>query len=99
MNPIPVNLAVEDDLSEAVLRRLLAHTGRGFAIGTVYGHSGYGYLRSTIHGWNRAARGIPILVLTDLDRYHCPPALIRDWIPLHQDPNLLLRIAVREIES
>ena len=46
MSAIPVNLAVEDDLSEAVLKRLLMHTARGFAIGTVYGHSGYGYLRS-----------------------------------------------------
>ena len=99
MSAIPVHLAVEDDLSEAVLRRLLRHTDRGYAVGTVYGHSGYGYLRKTIAGWNSAARGVPFVVLTDLDRYPCPAALIGEWIPRHQHANLLLRIAVREVES
>jgi hypothetical protein len=96
--PIPLNLAVEDELSEAVIRRLLRHSKRHYAIGTVYGRNGFGYLRKTIAGWNRAARGIPFLVLTDLDTYPCPTALIEDWMPGHH-PNLLLRIAVREVES
>lgn len=99
MSTIPVQLAVEDELSEAALRRVLQHAGRGYAVGTVYGRSGYGYLRRTIAGWNRAARGVPFVVLTDLDRYPCPAALIGDWIPEHRHPNLLLRVAVREIES
>jgi hypothetical protein len=99
MSMIPVNLAVEDDLSEAVLRRLLKHTGREYAVGTVYGRSGYGYLRSSIAGWNKAARGVPFVILTDLDRHPCPAALIGDWIPHHQHTNLLLRVAVREVES
>ena len=79
--PIPVNLAVEDELSEAVIRRLLRHSKRQYAIGTVYGRNGFGYLRKTIAGWNKAARGIPFLVLTDLDTYPCPTALIEDWMP------------------
>ena len=99
MSTIPVNLAVEDELSEAVLRRLLRHTGRGYAVGTVFGRSGYGYLRNTITGWNRAARGIPLVVLTDLDRCPCPAALIAEWLPRYQHANLLLRVAVREVES
>ena len=96
---IPVHLAVEDALSEAVLKRLLTHTNREYAVGTVYGRNGYGYLRSTIAGWNRAARGTPFIVLTDLDRFPCPMALLEDWIPHGRHPNLLLRIAVREVES
>jgi hypothetical protein len=99
MSTIPVHLAVEDEWSEAVLRRLLKYADRGYAVGTVYGRTGYGYLRNTIAGWNRAARGIPFVILTDLDRYLCPAALIGDWIPTHQHANLLLRIAVREVES
>lgn len=100
MSPIPVNLAVEDAVSEAVLRKALSHTGRGYAVGTVYGKGGFGYLRRTIDGWNRAAAGIPFIVLTDLDNhYRCPAELISDWlaVPLHE--NLLFRIAVREVES
>ncbi len=99
MNPIPVNLAVEDELSEAVLRRLLAESGRRFSVGSVYGRHGFGYLKNTIRGWNTAAKGVPFVVLTDLDTTECAPQLIRDWLhePVH--PNLLLRIAVREVEA
>ena len=42
---IPINLATEDELSEAVLRRLIDYTKRGHAIGTTYGRGGYGDLR------------------------------------------------------
>lgn len=99
MTVIPVNLAIEDALSEAVLRRLLDNVDRGYAIGTAYGRNGYGYLRRTIHGWNRAARGVPFVVLTDLDTHLCPPALIREWLTEPRSANLLLRVAVREVES
>lgn len=99
MDVIPVNLATEDELSEMTLRRLLLHAGRGYAIGNAYGRRGFGYLRNTINDWNRAARHLPFIVLTDLDQYPCATALLDDWLsgPLHD--NLLLRIAVREVES
>ena len=96
---IPVNLATEDELSEAVLRRLLDHADRGYAIGTAYGRRGFGYLRRTITGWNRAAQFVPFIVLTDLDRRPCPTELIEDWLREARHPNLLLRVAVREVEA
>ncbi len=96
---IPVHLATEDELSETVLRRLLDHAGRGYAIGTAYGRTGFGYLRSTITSWNRAARFVPFVVLTDLDSCPCPPELIGDWLGGGRHPNLLLRVAVREVEA
>ena len=100
MSSIPVNLAIEDRLSEAVLRRLLHYSARGYAVGTVYGRTGFGYLRKTVCGWNRAARGIPFVILTDLDEADCAPGLIRDWLkPDSQHPNLLFRVAVREVEA
>jgi hypothetical protein len=96
---IPVNLAIEDELSEVVLRSLLNHADRGYAVGAAYGRRGFGYLRGTIAAWNRVARFVPFVVLTDLDRCPCPTALIEDWLsePLH--PNLLLRVAVRAVEA
>ena len=99
MPPIPVNLAVEDELSEAVVRRLLEYVGRAYAIGTTYGLRGNGYLRKNFEGWNRAARGKPFILVTDLDRYPCPSALISDWLGREGHPNLLFRVAVREIEA
>lgn len=96
---IPVNLAIEDELSEAVVRRLLAHVNRNFHVGTPYGKRGSGYLRKNIRGWNQAAQGIPLILVTDLDRALCPSALIADWLDVPQHPNLLFRVAVREIEA
>ena len=98
MTLIPVNLATEDELSEMVLFRILAAINR-FSVGTAYRRGGSGYLRRTIHGWNKAARGIPFIVLTDLNSIECPPRLISDWLPEDLHPNLLFRIAVREVES
>jgi len=100
MTVIPINLAIEDDLSEAVLRRLLDHADREYFVGTAYGRSGSGYLRRTVNGWNRAAQGTPFAVLTDLDQFPCATELVETWLsrgPKH--PNLLLRVAVREVES
>jgi hypothetical protein len=98
MTPIPINIATEDELSELVLSKLLAKAGR-FALGICYRKGGFGYLRNTIHGWNRAAKGIPFLLLTDLDTTPCPSALIEDWLHVPKHPNLLFRVAVREVES
>jgi hypothetical protein len=99
MMTIPVHLATEDELSEAVLRRILTHIKRGYAVGVAYRHGGFGYLRRTVPGWNRAAKGQPFVLLTDLDKYACPKALIADWLPVPLHPNLLFRVAVREVES
>jgi hypothetical protein len=100
MSPIPVHLAVEDDLSEVVIRRLLADTKREYFVGATFGHRGFGYLRSTAHNWNAAAAaGTPIILLTDLDQTECAPTLIKIWLGAAPHQNLLFRIAIREVES
>lgn len=97
-DPIPIHLAAEDPLSEAVLRQMLAQSGRRFAVGVCYRKHGSGYLKKTIAGFNNASKSVPFLVLTDLDRYECPPALIHDWLRVPPHPNLLFRVAVHEVE-
>lgn len=99
MTVIPVNLATEDELSEVVLRRILRYVDCGYSIGTAYRKGGFGYLRRTITGWNRAAKGNPFVLLTDLDTDECPRALIDAWLPEPQHPNLIFRVAVREVEA
>jgi len=99
MNAIPINLAVEDEVSEAVALRLLQESGRDFAVGTCYRRGGFGYVKRTIRGFNNAAKGTPFLVLTDLDAVNCAPALIHDWLPVPIHPNLIFRVAVREVEA
>ena len=45
---IYINLAVEDDLSEAVLRKILRSFNRAFQVKTVYKKGGFGYLKKQI---------------------------------------------------
>lgn len=99
MPPIPINLAIEDDLSEVMLRTIIEKSGREYHIGTAYGRTGFGYLRKTVAGWNAAARGIPFALLTDLDKYQCPADLITDWLRTPRHANLLFRVAVKEVEA
>lgn len=96
---IPVNLAVEDILGEAVVRKLLQSTGRAFTVGDCYSQGGFGYLKKTIRGFNAAAMGTPFLVLTDLDNAECPPVLVEEWLPVPRNVNLMFRVAVREVEA
>lgn len=95
--PIPVQLVVEDPLSEAVVRRLLQDLP--VTIGACYGRQGFGYIQKKIGAFNHAAKACPFLVLTDLDTAECAAALIRAWLPARRHPNLLFRVAVREVES
>ena len=96
---IPINIVFEDDLSEAVIRKILQGQGR-YEVGRCFLGRGFGNIKKKIDGFNNAAKGMPYLVLTDLDKEECVPRLIQNWMknaPLHQ--NLLFRVAVREVES
>jgi hypothetical protein len=99
MTRVSVNIAVEDALSESILRKLLKTSKRGYLISGCFCRGGFGYLKKQINSFNLAARFKPFIVLTDLDRSPCPPALIDDWLQSPRHSNLLLRIAVHEVES
>jgi len=65
--PIPVNIAVEDALTESLLIKVLSVIPNTYATRTIYNRGGSGYLRKHINGFNLAARSIPFLVGTDLE--------------------------------
>jgi hypothetical protein len=103
---IPINLVVEDELGEQMLRALLAQSGRDFQIGVVRGKQGGGYLKKHLTAFNNAAKGMAYFIFTDLDDKPCASVLIEDWFncsvvdyPKYRTPNLFFRIAVREVES
>ena len=98
-NSIFINLAFEDSLSESVLKVLLLGSGRCYEVATLYTGGGFGYLRQRVPGFNNAAKGIPFLLLTDLDTAECAPVLVREWLPVPPHPNLLFCVAIREVES
>lgn len=99
MDPIPINLAVEDPLSDAVARKILSSSSGIYEVGVTYSRGGFGYLKSKLEGFNNAAKGTPFFVLTDLDVEECAPKLRAQWLPNGNHPNLVFRIAVREVES
>ncbi len=95
-----IALATEDVLSEAVGIRLIEELKGKFEINHFLRKGGSGYLRSKIQNWKELSRHQCVLLITDLDRKECPQLLLNDWLgrtPV--PPNLLIRIAVREIES
>jgi hypothetical protein len=103
---ILVNIVIEDELSGEIVKLILSEFGKRFQVNRIYpdlkrekASAGYSYIRRKISGFNNAAKVTPYLVLTDLDRNECAPALIKEWLPHRQHPNLLFRVAVREVEN
>jgi hypothetical protein len=97
--PIPLNLAVEDALTESLFGKILKTIPTAYAIRTIYNRGGCGYLKQNINGFNNAAKGVPFLIGTDLDTYPCPPALFEDWMTQPRHHNLMVHVAVREAEA
>ncbi|MCX6250252.1 MAG: hypothetical protein NTX61_05815 [Bacteroidetes bacterium] len=98
MNPIPINLVFEDQVSEFVMAKLVEKEKK-FQLSYSYTEGGFGYIRRNIRGWNQAAKGCPFFILTDLDQNDCAPNLIKEWLPIKQHPNLIFRVAVKEVET
>ena len=98
MNLSNVVLAVEDRLSDAVATKILEKFG--VEIVKRIGYQGKSYLERKTPELNRAANGITVFMLTDLDSPRdCPPRLIRSWVKGILNPGFCFRVAVMEIES
>jgi hypothetical protein len=101
MPDIWILVAVEDQLSEAVALKMLAQSGKPFRVAQILRRDGAVYLKTRMQQFNRSARKLPFLVLADLDNpKECPPERVRSWLgSQRQEPNLIFRIAVMEVES
>jgi hypothetical protein len=98
MNTITLNVIVEDVVSEAAMSRILAYVGY---TGNVEYRivRGNGNIRKNIGKYKGASRVFPHIVLTDQDRYPCPPALLNDWQIGVLPAGMLFRIATHEAEA
>jgi len=95
-----VVLATEDELSEAIGIKLLAEINLEPQSIQYLRKNGSGYLRSKLNNWKELSQIRPVLLITDLDQISCPMKLITTWLGGSAVPqDLLLRVAVREIES
>ena len=97
---INVMLATEDALSESIGLRLLAELPVPELTSQCVRRGGSGYLRSKMDNWRQLAHHQIVVILTDLDQLACPLALCASWLGNRPRPaGLLLRVAVREVES
>jgi hypothetical protein len=89
--------AVEGDVDEAVLRRVLKHVG--LSLGIVHGREGKQKLLQRLGGYNNAARFAPWVVLVDLGGdCPCAPPCVQAWLPAPSS-QMCLRVAVRAVEA
>jgi hypothetical protein len=95
-----VLVGVEDALSEAVARRLVAEAGFDLKHYMFTGKRGAGFLKANLASYLSAGNRRPVLLLTDLDDTACAPALVIDWMRGKvKSAHFMLRVAVREIEA
>lgn len=99
MNDLSVMVVVEDDLSDAVMRRLIASSGRRLRVDRVINERGNSQIRIGIQKYKSASHWVPHIVLTDLDRTPCAPTLLSEWRVGDLPRRMLFRVAVREVEA
>jgi hypothetical protein len=97
---IPIAVATEDELSEAIALRLISELKRPHHVTHTLRSNGFGYLRSKMDSWCQMAEHQIMMVLTDLDQANCLVEFRDQWLAQRRLPaSLIFRIAVREVES
>ncbi len=97
-------IATEDALSEAVAQKLVAQYTpftNPMVLAPKGERGGYAHLRDNLAKYFALAQHAPVLLITDLDQQPCALALLKQWrqnLP-PQPLNMILRVAVREIET
>lgn len=93
----PLNVLVEGNVDEMIVRRVLAHVG--LTCGAVYGKEGKGSLLRRLPNYNQAARFALWLVVVDLDRdAECAPPFVERVLP-SPAASMHFRVAVRAVEA
>lgn len=93
-------VAVEDDLSAGVIRKIVTVIRPDLTISRTRVLGGFGQIRANILALNNAAKVLPQLVLTDLDAGPCAGGLVGAWMGKRvRHPKLWFRVAVREVEA
>lgn len=95
----PIVIVVEDELSGAVMNRLVEYSGRNLVVNRIFNARGNGKLRAGMAKYREASRILPHIVLTDLDRCPCSPELVKAWNADRLPTQMLFRVAVREVEA
>ncbi|MBX3670863.1 MAG: hypothetical protein KF778_20890 [Rhodocyclaceae bacterium] len=94
-----VLVIVEDELSGAVMRRLIASFACHLELFRLIRHSGYGQIKANVPQYRSASKAMPHIILTDLDRHECPPSLLMQWDASALPAAVSMHVAVHEVEA
>lgn len=87
----------EDPVTREIIKQLLGYSGQIYRVIREEPVRG-GEIKNKAVNYNRL--GLPVIILTDLDSYDCPPSLIADWFKgAAFNPRLIFRVACEEAES
>ena len=64
----PIAIATEDQLSEAIVLRMISDIPTPHVVRHTLGRKGNGYLKTKMGSWRQMARHQVMLALTDLDQ-------------------------------
>ncbi len=95
-----LNCVYEDVLTASVIKRLVNEFNNRIAISQEINANGFGRIKRDILKYNKAAKNMPFLIITDLDKKECAVSLINDWFNnSEKEADLIFRVAVREIDA
>jgi len=92
-----VYIVGEDDVTFAVIRRVLTHCSSDFEIISQQPPRG-GQVKSKIHEYNKLSETYPVILLIDLDNNDCAPQLLSHLI-IDKNNDFIFNIAVDEAEA
>ena len=81
------------------MRKIILVAGRHLSIDRPILTRGSGNMRRDLPKFRTASRALPHILVTDLDRATCAPALREQWRIAQVPDMLLFNVAIREIEA
>jgi hypothetical protein len=95
----PIAVVAEDQLTQAVLHKCISEVLPAYRVARTEVKRGRGNVQRELGAYAALAEVMPVLIGVDLDGDDCAPTLLGAWGRLPPQAGLLLRVAVREIES
>jgi len=94
-----IAIVAEDRLTQAVLQKCVQHALPRFRVVRSEVKHGRGNVQRELAAYSKLSQIMPVLVGVDLDGDECAPSLLANWLANAPLPGLLVRVAVREVES
>jgi len=93
------SIVYEDIIHSSILDRIFNYQNGMHSIYRRFSRGGNAYIRKNFNSFNTASNYGSYMILTDLDNYECPLALIANWNCDAINSQLIFCIAIKEAEA